>query len=166
MENGKPKGPQPDTTSIAENMQFRPSVNWKAVQAEEAKSGTNVTSEEKARKDALKDKKVKCRICSGEHFTARCPYKETMAPVEEGGPAVDPLAEEDEKNAAGGLGAASGGYVPPHLRKGGAAATGDRMGGKYERDDLATLRVTNVSYTSTIVPLRELLGRTLTEMIS
>lgn len=152
MEKGKPKGPQPDTTSIAENMQFRPSVNWKAVQAEEAKSGANVTSEEKAKKDALKDKKVKCRICGGEHFTARCPYKETMAPVEEGGPAVDPLAEDDEKNAAGGLGATSGGYVPPHLRKGGAAATGDRMGGKYERDDLATLRVTNVSSMPILMP--------------
>jgi translation initiation factor 3 subunit G len=149
MESGKPKGPQPDTTSIAENMQFRPSVNWKAVQVEEAKSGTNVTSEEKARKDALKDKKVKCRICSGEHFTARCPYKETMAPVDEGGPVVDPLAEDDEKSAAGGLGAASGGYVPPHLRKGGAAGAGERMGGKYERDDLATLRVTNVSFVLT-----------------
>jgi translation initiation factor 3 subunit G len=150
MEKGKPKGPQPDTTSIAENMQFRPSVNWKAVQAEEAKSGANVTSEEKARKDALKDKKVKCRICSGEHFTARCPYKDTMAPVEEGGAAVDPLAEDEEKSAAGGLGAASGGYVPPHLRKGGAAGSGDRMGGKYERDDLATLRVTNVSTMSRV----------------
>ena len=34
--------------------------------------------------------------------------------------------------------------MPPHLRKGGAAGTGERMGGKYERDDLATLRVTNV----------------------
>ncbi|ERF69689.1 Eukaryotic translation initiation factor 3 subunit G [Endocarpon pusillum Z07020] len=159
LEKGKPKGPQPDTTSIAENMQFRPSVNWKAVQAEEAKSGANVTSEEKAKKDALKDKKVKCRICGGEHFTARCPYKETMAPVEEGGPAVDPLAEDDEKNAAGGLGATSGGYVPPHLRKGGAAGSGDRMGGKYERDDLATLRVTNVSEMAEEQDLRDMFER-------
>lgn len=146
-EKGKPKGPQPDTTSIAENMQFRPNVNWKAVQAEEAKNGANETTEEKARKDALKDKKVKCRICSGEHFTARCPYKETMAPVEDGGPAVDPLAEDEKESAAGGLGAQSGGYVPPHLRKGATSAgAGERMGGKYERDDLATLRVTNVSF--------------------
>lgn len=153
MEKGKPKGPQPDTTSIAENMQFRPSVNWKAVQAEEAKSGANVSMEEKARKDALKDKKVKCRICSGEHFTARCPFKDTMAPVEEGGPAVDPLADEEDKQAAGGLGSGGGGYVPPHLRKGGAAVGGgERMGGKYERDDLATLRVTNVGSTHSTPP--------------
>lgn len=146
LEKGKPKGPQPDTTSIAENMQFRPSVNWKAVQAEEAKSGANATTEEKARKDALKDKKVKCRICSGEHFTARCPYKDTMAPVEEGGPAADPLAEDEKDAGPGGLGTGGGGYVPPHLRKGGAAGAGERMGGKYERDDLATLRVTNACF--------------------
>jgi translation initiation factor 3 subunit G len=39
-----------------------------------------------------------------------------------------------------------GSYVPPHMRNGASAGAGDRMGGgKYERDDLATLRVTNVS---------------------
>lgn len=42
-----------------------------------------------------------------------------------------------------------GSYVPPALRGAGGAAgagAGERMGGKYgERDDLATLRVTNVS---------------------
>ena len=58
--------------------------------------------------------------------------------------------EEDAK--VGGLGSGGGGYVPPHLRKG-AAASGERMGGKYERDDLATLRVTNVSSLSALRPL-------------
>lgn len=59
-----------------------------------------------------------------------------------GGAGGAPETEDD----AGKLGTGSGGYVPPHLRKGGAA-TGDKMSGgsKYERDDLATLRVTNVS---------------------
>lgn len=100
-------------------------------------------------KDKLKDKKVKCRICNGEHFTARCPYKDTMAPVGEaeageGGGAGG--AGADAPEAAGGLGSGKSSYVPPHMRNGGAAASGgDRMGGgKYERDDLATLRVTNV----------------------
>lgn len=51
---------------------------------------------------------------------------------------------DDEEARVGGLGTGGGGYVPPHLRKG-AAASGERMGGKYERDDLATLRVTNVN---------------------
>lgn len=52
--------------------------------------------------------------------------------------------EEEGATKEGGLGTGGGGYVPPHLRKGGAAGAGERMGGKYERDDLATLRVTNV----------------------
>lgn len=150
LEKGKTKGPQPDTTSVGENIVFRPSRDWKAVQAAEAKDGGG-KAEEKSLKEQLKDKKVKCRICQGEHFTARCPYKDTMAPV--GGdnePAADPMAEDGDAGAApaksGGLGNASGGYVPPHLRKGAAASAGERMGGKFERDDLATLRVTNVSH--------------------
>jgi len=159
-EKGKSKGPQTDTTSVGENIQFRPSRDWKSVQAEEAKNGGG-KSEEKSLKEQLKDKKVKCRICSGEHFTARCPYKDTMAPVDAEGAAVDPLAEDgaDGKPAAeGGLGIGGSSYVPPHLRKGGAGA-GERMGGKYERDDLATLRVTNVSEMAEEQDLRDMFER-------
>ena len=146
LEKNKAKGPQPDTTSVGENIVFRPSRDWKAVQAQEAKEGGG-KAEEKSLKEQLRDKKVKCRICQGEHFTARCPYKDTMAPVGGDNDAVaDPMAEEgDAAPKQGGLGSASGGYVPPHLRKGAAASAGERMGGKFERDDLATLRVTNVS---------------------
>jgi len=120
------------------------------VQAAEAKDGGG-KAEEKSLKEQLRDKKVKCRICQGEHFTARCPYKDTMAPVGDDTPAADPLAEDEEAQAkptGGNLGSGSGGYVPPHLRKGAAASAGERMGGKFERDDLATLRVTNVSLQS------------------
>lgn len=144
LEKGKPKGPQPDTTSVGENIVFRPSRDWKNVQAEEAKAGGGKV-EEKSLKEQLRDKKVKCRICQGEHFTARCPFKDTMAPADDGAtPVADPMAEDDESKAAGGLGAGGSSYVPPHLRKG-AQGAGERMGGKFERDDQATLRVTNVS---------------------
>jgi hypothetical protein len=103
-------------------------------------------------KDKLKDKKVKCRICNGEHFTARCPFKDTMAPVGEEGTADVAGGAADVPEGPGGLGSGKSSYVPPHLRNGGGAASaGDRMGGgKYERDDLATLRVTNVSFYSFI----------------
>lgn len=143
LEKGHAAGPSFDTTSVGENIVFRPSVNWKAQAKEEEKAG-----EKGGIKDQLKDKKVKCRICSGEHFTARCPFKDTMAPVDE--PAADGAAADfdlDDK-PAGGLGAGSSSYVPPHMRKGGAGAgagAGDKLGSKYEKDDLATLRVTNVS---------------------
>jgi len=74
-----------------------------------------------------------------------------MAPEGEAGAGMADLGEEaGSKTLEGlgsGMGAASGpggsSYVPPHMRKGGAGS-GERMGGKYERDDLATLRVTNV----------------------
>jgi translation initiation factor 3 subunit G len=143
LEKGHAAGPSFDTTSVGENITFRPSVNWKSNAKEEKVDKGSM-------KDQLKDKKVKCRICSGEHFTARCPFKDTMAPVDEGtAGAADGAGEGVEADAAGGLGESRSSYVPPHLRKGAAGASGaggERMGGKYERDDLATLRVTNVCH--------------------
>lgn len=140
-----PKGPQMDTTSVGENIIFRLSPNWRQDAKDESKD-VNAT----AMKDKLKDKTVKCRICNGEHFTARCPFKDTMAPVGADGGADVAAGMGDDLSASGapgGAGAKKGSYVPPALRNGGgAAAAGDRMGGKFgERDDLATLRVTNVS---------------------
>lgn len=70
-----------------------------------------------------------------------------MAPVDEGGPVGGDLDGDGQgaPDAAGGLGDSKSAYLPPHLRNRGAGAgAGERMGGKYERDDLATLRVTNV----------------------
>lgn len=144
-----PAGPAPDTTSVGENIIFRPSVNWRKDAKDESKDPNA-----QAMKDKLKDKKVKCRICNGEHFTARCPYKDTMAPMGEGGAADVAAGMGDEPPAAAAAAAAvgaagpgkKGSYVPPALR-GGPRAEGERMGGKFgERDDFATLRVTNVRF--------------------
>jgi translation initiation factor 3 subunit G len=144
LEKGKSKGPQPDTTTVGENIVFRPSRDWKTVQEDEAKPGGG-KAEEKSLKEQLRDKKVKCRICQGEHFTARCPFKDSMNPMgDDGNPVADPMAEDGDKPKEGGLGIGGSSYVPPHMRKG-ATGGGDKLGGKYERDDLATLRVTNVS---------------------
>ena len=80
--------------------------------------------------------------------------------AEGGGPGGDPATSGDF-DAEGKLGKGSGGYVPPHLRKGAAGATGEKMAGgsKYERDDLATLRVTNVSEFAEEGDLREIFER-------
>ncbi|KAJ5804950.1 hypothetical protein N7474_010837 [Penicillium riverlandense] len=152
LEKGHAAGPSFDTTSVGENIAFRPSVNWKAQAKEDEKAG----GEKGSMKDQLKDKKVKCRICSGEHFTARCPFKDTMAPVEE--PTEGGGADMDDEKAAGGLGAGSSSYVPPHMRKGGAGG-GEKMGGRFEKDDLATLRVTNVSELAEEQEVRDLFER-------
>lgn len=150
-------GPQSDTTSVGENIIFRLSTNWKQDTKEEAKD-----AQANAMKDKLKDKTVKCRICNGEHFTARCPYKDTMAPVGAEG-AADPAAGmgDEPPSGEGGLGAKKGSYVPPALRNGGGAAgAGERMGGKFgERDDFATLRVTNVSEMAEEGELRDMFER-------
>ncbi|RQM07910.1 hypothetical protein DH86_00000795 [Scytalidium sp. 3C] len=146
-------GPASDTTSVGENIIFRPSATWrKDVKEEKPEVGSM--------KDKLKDKKVKCRICTGEHFTAKCPYKDTMAPVGEEGSADVAAGPADIGEAAGGLGSGKSSYVPPHLRNGGAAA-GERMAGgsRYERDDLATLRVTNVSEMAEEQELRDMFER-------
>lgn len=141
-----PAGPAADTTSIGENIIFRPSANWKQ-DAQKEEQDPNA----QAMKDKLRSSKVKCRICSGEHFTARCPYKDTMAPP--GGEADVAAGMGDDlpaggasKAGEGGGAGAKGSYVPPALRKGAGGDAGEKMGGKYsDRDDLATLRVTNVS---------------------
>ncbi|XDG10387.1 hypothetical protein ABKA04_010002 [Annulohypoxylon sp. FPYF3050] len=152
-------GPQMDTTSVGENIIFRLSTNWKKDTKDEAKD-VNAN----AMKEKLKDKTVKCRICSGEHFTARCPYKDTMAPVGAEGGSADVAAGmgDDPGPAAGAAGAGKkGSYVPPALRGDRGAAGGERMGGsKYgERDDLATLRVTNVSEMAEESELRDMFER-------
>ncbi|ATY64373.1 eukaryotic translation initiation factor subunit 4 [Cordyceps militaris] len=132
-------GPAADTTSIAENMIFRPSVSWRK-DAKDESADPNA----QAMKDKLKDKKVKCRICNGEHFTARCPYKDTMAPIGENGAAdvAAGMGDEPSAVAAGGVGAKKGSYVPPRCR-----------------DDLATLRVTNVSEMAEENELRDMFER-------
>jgi len=148
-------GPAIDTTSVGENIIFKPSVNWRKDAKEEK-------TEAGSMKDKLKDKKVKCRICNGEHFTARCPFKDTMAPVGEDSPADVAAGPADVPEGPGGLGSGKSSYVPPHMRNGGSAAAGagDRMGGgKYERDDLATLRVTNVSEMAEEQELRDMFER-------
>ncbi|KAI1327138.1 eukaryotic translation initiation factor 3 subunit-like protein [Xylariaceae sp. FL0255] len=151
-------GPQMDTTSVGENIIFRLSTNWRKDTKEESKDPNA-----NAMKEKLKDKTVKCRICNGEHFTARCPYKDTMAPVgAEGGPGDVAAGMGDEPAAAAAAAAAGkkGSYVPPALRGDRAGAAGERMGGKYgERDDLATLRVTNVSEMAEEGELRDMFER-------
>ena len=140
LEKGHAAGPSFDTTSVGENIIFRPSVTWKKDGKEDKEKGEDP-------KAKLKNMKVKCRICDGEHFTAKCEWKDTMKPMGEDGAGgaggAGAEGEDDGPVKEGGLGTGGGGYVPPHLRKG-AAGAGERMGGKYERDDLATLRVTNV----------------------
>ena len=154
LEKGQPPGPRPETTSVGENILFRPSNTWKKDGRDEVKK-----AEEQTLKDKLSNKKVHCRICEGEHFTARCPFKDTMVPVGEAGASDGAGAGAGAANGVedqeGKLGGGGSSYVPPHLRNGGSGAGEKMSGGKYERDDLATLRVTNVSRSVSLLCMQE-----------
>jgi len=140
LEAGRAKGPHPDTTTLGENIIFRPQAGFKPGGVVEK------SVEENKKEQALKTMAIKCRICQGDHFTTKCPFKDTMAPEGEAGAGLPDMDGDNGGDAPGGLGNTGSSYVPPHLRKGAAGGSGgERMGGKFERDDLATLRVTNVS---------------------
>ncbi|KAL8694320.1 MAG: hypothetical protein Q9218_001025 [Villophora microphyllina] len=176
LEKGHAVGPSLETTTVGENIIFRPSVTWKkdakegGKEGEKDAAGTEVPGggmDKNSLKQQLKDKKVKCRICDGEHYTMKCPFKDTLAPdgvdgavgsAAGGAGGADGADGDGVAGKEGGLGTGGGGYVPPHLRNKGGV-TGEKMGGKYERDDLATLRVTNVSEFAEENDLREIFER-------
>jgi translation initiation factor 3 subunit G len=159
LESGKPAGPSSESTTIGEAIEIRFSVPSKKTEQEERANEAGPGSQDTRKKDLGKDTSIKCRICGGEHWTSKCPYKDTMAPEGE----LEPGLSTDEPSASGAPigggdgGSTKGAYVPPALR--GKNPAGERMGGKFERDDLATLRVTNLSESADEGELRELFGR-------
>jgi len=109
--------------------------------------------------------KVVCRLCKGDHFTAKCPYKDSLAGLDAGdtgaGPDDDVLAPSNDTGAAAPAGSSSTGgkYVPPSMRFGAGRGAGESMGRPGgSRDDLPTLRVTNISEDTQENDLRELFG--------
>jgi len=155
-DKGKKPGLDKATTTIAERVELKLSAGNKAAEPE-------VDEEAQVRKQ-LGNKKIMCRLCKGDHFTSKCPHKEVLAPL--GGDTDAGVGDDDGPAADGfgsGLGGAPGGsggkYVPPSMRAGGRGA-GEMMGrAGANRDDLPTLRVTNVSEDASEDDLRELFSR-------
>lgn len=104
--------------------------------------------------------KVVCRLCKGDHFTAKCPYKDSLpgldgadTPPNFGGEDTGTPAEPAAAPTTGGK------YVPPSMRAGGGRGPGEAMGRPGgSRDDLPTLRVTNISEDVQENDLRDLFG--------
>ena len=109
-----------------------------------------------------KDKVVVCRICKGDHWTLKCPYKDTLGAITDINMTDEPGAGGKDDSAGGPSAApsASGKYVPPSMRAGaGGDASkrrGETMGRPGRGDDDATLRVTNVSEDTQEHDLQEL----------
>lgn len=102
--------------------------------------------------------KVVCRLCKGDHFTAKCPYKDSLAGLETAEiPPTDEFAPAADAPPAAPTG---GKYVPPSMRPGarGPGESMNRAGGTGSREDLPTLRVTNISEETQENDLRELFG--------
>lgn len=69
-------------------------------------------------------KMVSCRICKGDHWTTKCPYKDSFPALQDMEVEKKKAEEPPPAAAAGGqpqapTGARTGKYVPPSLRDGG-----------------------------------------------
>jgi translation initiation factor 3 subunit G len=162
-EKGNKPGPDLKTTQVGEDIAWKLAYHWKTAEKQQEEQGKLMSK--------MENKKVACRICKGDHFTAKCPYRDTLAPMDENPSGTGtPGRESPDVGSDSGLPASSGGgsggasgkaaYVAPHLRSGGARlqSAGSSMD-RRERDDSNTLRVTNLSEDTTDDDLRDLFGR-------
>ncbi|XP_066913701.1 eukaryotic translation initiation factor 3 subunit G-like [Clytia hemisphaerica] len=122
---------------------------------------TNKEELEEDKDDPMKKLKgtsiVKCRVCKGDHWTTKCPYKESLQPLKEieekekiaesGGVDTSTMAAEIAAKTGVNPTSAGGKYVPPSLRGGGDGKErrGETMNSRRQTDEAATLRVTNLS---------------------
>ncbi|XP_076662953.1 eukaryotic translation initiation factor 3 subunit g1 [Andrena cerasifolii] len=97
---------------------------------------------------------VKCRNCNGDHWTTKCPYKDTVLA---GGKVPDdkkPLANAAAPSTMTELKPQGSKYIPPGMRDGGNKR-GDSMQ-MQRRDDITTIRISNLSESTTDADLDEL----------
>ncbi|TFK47608.1 translation initiation factor 3 RNA-binding subunit [Heliocybe sulcata] len=148
QEKGNKPGPDRATTTVAEDIPLKLTAGNKTSEKDQQQEQSV-----KANLARAGAGKVVCRICKGGHFTAKCPYKDTLGGLEESTPNFDDDAPAGAEPAAAPGPSAGGKYVPPSMRNRGP---GERLA--TSRDDLPTLRVTNISEDTQENDLRDLFG--------
>jgi translation initiation factor 3 subunit G len=163
QESGRAAGPHSSTTTVGENVALK-------FAAGSTKKDEPEVDEVDAMRAKLATKKITCRLCKGDHFTTRCPYRDTLEAIpgaadtgadEVPAAALDPTNPAVAASAAAGSSGAGGKYVPPSMRAG-AKGAGERMGGPaggMNRDEMPTLRVTNLSEDAEEDDLRDIFSR-------
>ena len=148
------KGVNPSTTQIAEEVFLSLTTNKETLDQDD----------DPLRKLNAQHKMVSCRYCKGDHWSSKCPYKDTLGATSinldevnqaENGSSVPTVSGT---MAMGGGGGSSGKYVPPSLR-GDGNKKGETMSHSRTEEDQAAVRVTNLSEDARESDLRELFGR-------
>ncbi|KAG8543300.1 hypothetical protein GDO81_009011 [Engystomops pustulosus] len=149
-----PPGPNVATTTVSDDvlMTFITS-----------KEDLNNQEEEDPMNKLKGQKIVSCRICKGDHWTTRCPYKDTLGPMQKELAEQLGLSTADKEKVPGAEPepasqapvSKTGKYVPPSLRDGGSRR-GESMQPNRRADDNATIRVTNLSEDTRETDLQEL----------
>ncbi|KAI8813676.1 translation initiation factor eIF3g [Cladochytrium replicatum] len=154
---GSKPGPETSTTTLGDKVYLKLSHGIKA--AEEQKTDIVKPLSTKAN--------ITCRFCKGPHFTAKCPYRDSHPPLDDLPPSEsrESLPAADSGPSADDAGASKPGkYIPPGLRgKSAAAIAGESMNGpgrgRGDRDDLPTIRITNLSEDTTEMDLKDLVAK-------
>uniref|UniRef100_A0A3Q4H3S5 Eukaryotic translation initiation factor 3 subunit G n=1 Tax=Neolamprologus brichardi TaxID=32507 RepID=A0A3Q4H3S5_NEOBR len=150
-------GPNVATTTVSDDV-FMTFIS--------SKEDLNAQDQDEDPMNKLKGQKiVSCRICKGDHWTTRCPYKDTLGPMQKELAEQLGLSTGDKEKPAGSAEpepaqpaqSKTGKYVPPSLRDGGTRRGESMQPNRRGRsDDNATIRVTNLSEDTRETDLQEL----------
>lgn len=133
-EKHTPPGPDTRTTQLGEKVDLKLGASWKEMEKKEEEE----KMEQKA--NLVSTQRLKCRTCGGDHFTSKCPFKDTLGAETAGESATPDPTESSTK------------YVPVHMR-GGAPSL-------ESRDDSCTLRMSQLNTVVNEDMIRqELLGK-------